>query len=137
MRIFPKEPSANDGTLSHTIERFYPYAVQEAGYYPAWVFSDNVAAQEITNLTYMLRGYNITLKEAGLNGAYYNDAYNNLRRKLEMEKKVLAPKLYLDYGKNDREWVPNIYGSNENLEAIEFLKHLNSIFKKKGIPTRF
>ncbi len=26
---------------------------------------------------------------------------------------------------------PNIYGGNENLEAIEFLKHLNSMFKKK------
>lgn len=38
--------------------------------------------------------------------------------------------LYLDYGRNPGEWKPNIYGSNENLHAVEFLKHLNSIVKK-------
>ncbi len=45
--------------------------------------------------------------------------------------------LYLDYGKFDGEWLPNIYGGNENLYGIEFLKHLNSILHKRypGIVT--
>ena len=38
--------------------------------------------------------------------------------------------LYLDYGRKPGEWLPNIYGTNENLDAVEFLKHLNSILKQ-------
>ena len=39
--------------------------------------------------------------------------------------------LYLDFGREYGQWKPNIYGTNENLEAVEFLKHLNSILDKK------
>lgn len=39
---------------------------------------------------------------------------------------------YLDYGRNMGEWQPNLYGTNENLYAVEFLKHLNSIVKKRN-----
>ena len=48
-----------------------------------------------------------------------------------------AAMLYLDYDKKLGEWEPNIYGGNENLEAIEFIKHFNSILHKdyQGIIT--
>ena len=39
--------------------------------------------------------------------------------------------LYLDYGREGESWRPNLYGTNENLAAVEFLKHLNSVMKKK------
>ncbi|WP_415342432.1 1,4-alpha-glucan branching protein GlgB [Clostridium perfringens] len=45
--------------------------------------------------------------------------------------------LYLNYGRNHGEWVPNIYGGNENLEAIQFIKELNNAIKtySKGVIT--
>ena len=40
---------------------------------------------------------------------------------------AVASMLYLDYGKQDGQWVSNIYGGNKNLEAIEFFKHINTL----------
>ena len=48
---------------------------------------------------------------------------------------AVASMLYLDYGKEDGQWVPNKYGENKNLEAIEFFRHINTLITGRNPGT--
>lgn len=62
------------------------------------------------------------------NALYWTEVYHIDALRVD----AVASMLYLDYGRRDGEWVPNQYGDNKSLEAIEFLKHLNSIMSKRS-----
>ena len=62
---FPEEPNNFDGTILHAIERLYPICVQQAGYYPGLLMSDQYAAIEVTNLRYYVRELNRVMIDKG------------------------------------------------------------------------
>lgn len=110
---FPRDShglSGFDGTC------LYEHQDPRQGYHPHWgTLIYNYGRPEVTN--YLIA-----------NALYWVEQYHVDGIRLD----AVASMLYLDYGKQDGEWVANIYGGNENLEAVEFLKHLNSIMKKRN-----
>lgn len=54
---FPEEPLPADGTISHSIERIFPYVAQSQGYYSGWIMTKEYAELYVEQLNYMLAGY--------------------------------------------------------------------------------
>jgi 1,4-alpha-glucan branching enzyme len=45
---------------------------------------------------------------------------------------AVASMLYLDYSRDEGDWLPNQYGGRENLEAIEFIRHVNEVLHERS-----
>ena len=79
---FPPEPNGIDGTLLHAIERIYPFACAEAGFYPAFMLSDRYAGIEYSSMRYYVRDFNQICIEAGYLG-YHKDMCRSLSERLK------------------------------------------------------
>lgn len=105
---FPKDAHSLglfDGTA------LYEHEDHRLGSHPEWgTFIYNYGRNEVSN--YLIA-----------NALFWLDKYHIDGLRVD----AVASMLYLDYSRKDGEWLPNRYGGRENLEAIEFIRHLNSI----------
>lgn len=93
----------------------YEHSDNRQGFHPHWgTYIFNFGRHEVTN--FLIANALYWFKEMHVDG---------------LRVDAVASMLYLDYGREDGEWIPNEYGGKDNLQAIEFLKHLNSVVHKQ------
>ncbi|MEA1987241.1 MAG: 1,4-alpha-glucan branching protein GlgB [Candidatus Marinimicrobia bacterium] len=108
---FPKDDFALrrfDGTA------LYEHEDPKQGEHPDWgTLIFNYGRDEVKN--FLLANAIYLLKEFHIDGLRID---------------AVASMIYLDYSREEGEWIPNKYGGNENLEAIGFMKHLTTVIGK-------
>ncbi len=67
---FPEEPLPEDGSISHALERIYPFVAQNAGYYTGVMMVDQLARMEYTNLRHYVSSYNKSAFEYSIRGLF-------------------------------------------------------------------
>lgn len=61
---FPAEPMPNDGTISHALERIFPFAAQSEGFYSGWLMTEEFARNELENFIYFSKEVQISTAPA-------------------------------------------------------------------------
>lgn len=112
----PAHFPTDDFSLAHFDgSNLYEHADPRQGFHPHWnTFIFNYGRHEVAN--FLIASALFWFEKMHIDG---------------LRVDAVASMIYLDYGRKEGEWIPNIFGNNFNLQAIEFLKHLNSIVHQK------